>query len=234
MRASFFDPELPNFKSRLQSSMGENLIIRPARAQDAPMAAPLIYSTGPAAFNLAFGSKDKATSIIRRLFAKPGNPMSFEYTKVAELEGLLAGILTLSDHAIEVKTQPRMGIELLRICGPMLLLSRLPIHLRLRSLTKLTSDGELCIEDIAVLPQMCGKGVGKILMNEAEVLASRQGYSAISLYVLRDNSPAIGFYRRLGYLCDEERVNPWLKNRYGFPGFLRMFKPINRPLDKFR
>lgn len=234
MRASFFPPELPNLKSGLQSFMGENLIIRPARAQDAPAAAPLIYSTGPAAFNLAFGSKDKATSIIRRLFAKPGNPMSFEYTKVAELKGLLAGILTLSDRAIEVKTQPQMGTQLLRICGPILILSRLPIHLRLRSLTKLTSDGELCIEDIAVLPQMRGKGIGKILMNQVESLASGKGYFAISLYVSRDNFNAIGFYLRFGYLRGEEKVDTWLKKRYGFPGFLRMFKPINRYLSKPR
>lgn len=212
--------------------MLKGLILRPAGPPDAPQVTPLFYSTGPAAFNLAFGSKDKTTSIIRRLFAKPGNPMSFEYTKVAELKGLLAGILTLSDRAIEIKTQRRMGIELLRICGPMLLLSRLPIHLRLRSLTELTSDEELCIEDIAVLPEMRGRGVGKILMNEAEVLASRQGYSAISLYVSRDNFNAIGFYLRFGYLRGEERVDTWLKNRYGFPGFLRMFKPINRPLNK--
>lgn len=155
--------------------------------------------------------------------------MSFEYTKVAELKGLVAGILTLSDRAIEIKTQPQMGRQLLQICGPIPLLLRLPIHLRLRNLTKLTFDGELCIEDIAVLPKMRGKGMGKILMNEAEASARRQGYSAISLYVLRDNLDAIGFYLRLGYLRGEEKVDTWLKRCYGFPGFLRMFKPIHRP-----
>jgi ribosomal protein S18 acetylase RimI-like enzyme len=210
------------------------LSIRPARPQDANPAADLLYSTGPLAFNLAFGSQTRAKAIIRRLFTIPGNPMSFEYTKVAELKGLVAGILTLSDRAIEVKTQPQMGTQLLRICGPLPLLLRLPIHLRLRNLTKLSSDGELCIEDIAVLPRMRGKGVGKILMNLAEALAGSQGYSAVSLYVLRDNFDAIGFYLRLGYLRGEERVDTWLKNRYGFPGFLRMFKPIQRPSDKFR
>jgi ribosomal protein S18 acetylase RimI-like enzyme len=142
--------------------------------------------------------------------------MSFEYTRVAELKGLVAGILTLSDRAIEIRTQPQMGTQLLRICGPMSLLLRLPIHFRLRNLAKLTSDGELCIEDIAVLPQMRGKGLGKILMNEAEALANRKGYSSISLYVLRDNFSAIGFYRRLGYLCDEESRSNGLKDAYDF------------------
>jgi ribosomal protein S18 acetylase RimI-like enzyme len=214
--------------------MIKGLSIRPAKPQDASPAADLLYSTGPLAFNLAFGSEARARAIIRRLFAIPGNPMSFEYTQVAELAGLVAGILTLSDRAIEIKTQPQMGRQLLGICGPMFLLHRLPIHLRLQNLTRLTSDGELCIEDIAVLAQMRGKGIGKILMNEAEALARRQGYCAVSLYVLRDNFDAIGFYRRLGYIRGEEKVDTWLKNRYGFPGFLRMFKSVGRPADKLQ
>jgi len=160
--------------------------------------------------------------------------MSFEHTTVAEVRERVVGILTISDCAIEAKTQPRMGAELLRICGPMLLLSRLPIHLRLQRLTRLAQDGELCIEDIAVSPQVKGKGIGRLLMQQAERLARRKNYTLISLYVLRDNSQAIGFYHRLGYLCEEKRVDPWLAKRFGFRGFLRMVKPTEQVADKFQ
>lgn len=206
--------------------MRKGLILRPARPRDAPQVTPLFYSTGPAAFNLAFGSRDKAISIIRRLFAKPGNPMSFEHTTVAELKGQVIGILTVADRTIEARTQPQMGAELLRICGPLPLLARLPIHLRLQRLTRLAQDGELCIEDIAVAPQVRGKGIGRLLMQQAERLARRKSYTLISLYVLRDNLPAIGFYRRLGYVCDEEKADAWLARRYGFKGLLRMTRRI--------
>jgi len=214
--------------------MRKDLILRPASPQDAGQTAPLFYSTGPAAFNLAFGSQDKAISIIRRLFARPGNPMSFEHTTVAELKGQVIGILTVTDRTIEARTQPRMGAELLRICGPASLLFRLPIHLRLQRLTRLAQDGELCVEDIAVSPQVRGKGIGRLLMQEAEHLARRKSYTLISLYVLRDNLPAIDFYHRLGYVCDEEKTDCWLARRYGFRGFLRMVKPTEQVADKFQ
>ena len=214
--------------------MRESLILRPAEPEDTPQAAALFYSTGPPAFNLAFGSQDKAISIIRRLFARPGNPMSFEHTTVAEVRERVVGILTISDRAIEAKTQPRMGAELLSICGPAPLLSRLPVLLRLQRLTRLTREDELCIDDIAVSPQVRGKGIGRLLMQQAERLARRKSYTLISLYVLRDNFQAIGFYHRLGYVCDEERTDCWLAKRYGFRGFLRMVKPTEQVADKFQ
>ncbi len=160
--------------------------------------------------------------------------MSFKHTTVAEVRERVVGILTIGDRAIEAKTQPQMGAELLRICGPALLLSRLPIHLRLQRLTRLAQDGELCIEDIAVSPQVRGKGIGRLLMQEAELIAGQRGYRLLSLYVLKDNLGAIGFYRRLGYVCDEERTDCWLAKRYGFRGFLRMVKPIEQVADKFQ
>lgn len=211
--------------------MRKGLILRPASPEDAGQTAPLFYSTGPAAFNLAFGSQDKAISIIRRLFARTGNPMSFEHTTVAELKGQVIGLLTVADRTIKARTRPQMGAELLRICGPLALLARLPIHLRLQRLSRLAQDGELCIEDIAVAPQVRGKGIGHLLMQEAERLARRKRYTLISLYVLKDNFQAIGFYRKLGYLCEEKRVDAWLARRYGFPGFLRMIKPIFQVSD---
>ncbi len=160
--------------------------------------------------------------------------MSFEHTTVAELKGQVIGILTVADRTIEARTRPRMGAELLRICGPLPLLARLPIHLRLQRLTRLARDGELCIEDIAVAPQVRGKGIGHLLMQEAELIAGQRGYRLLSLYVLKDNFQAIDFYRRLGYLCEEKRADAWLARRFGFRGFLRMVKPTEQVADKFQ
>jgi ribosomal protein S18 acetylase RimI-like enzyme len=206
--------------------MRKGLILRPASSEDAYEAAFLFYSTGPAAFNLAFGSQDKAISIIRRLFAKPGNPMSFEHTTVAGLGRRVAGILNLSDLETLKRSQPRMGWQLFNICGPLFLLFRLPIYLRLESLAGIGSADELCIEYVAVAPDMRGKGIGRTLMQKAEVVARRRGYEFLSLYVLSDNLPAIGFYRKLGYRCEARRIDPWFARRYGFKGFLRMIRRI--------
>jgi len=213
---------------------GMRLLLRAARPQDAVEAATLLYSTGPSAFNLVFGSEAKAVSIITRLFQRPGNPMSFEYATVAEFNTRVAGILILLDPRTEKRSQPRMGAELVRICGPLYMLFRLPTFVRLGRMTSQASADELSVADVAVSPAMQGLGIGRLLMERAQDRARAEGYRMLSLYVLADNSRAIGFYRRLGYRIREHMFNPWLARRWGFPGLFRMTKPVQVVHNKFQ
>jgi ribosomal protein S18 acetylase RimI-like enzyme len=206
--------------------MGESVTLRPARPRDAGKAAELIYSTGPASFNLVFGSRDKAVSIIRRMFAKPDTIMSFTHTTVAEFQGRTVGVLVLLDRKAERQTQVQSGAELLRIVGPLFLLFRLPIYLRQGRLTEAIPPETLFIADVAVSPSLRGRGIGRLLMEHACRVARREGYPALSLDVTRDNLSAIGFYHRLGYVRTLERTDTWLAHRYGLSGFLRMTKPV--------
>jgi len=206
--------------------MGESVTLRPARPRDARIAAELIYSTGPASFNLVFGSHDKAVSIIHRMFAKPGTIMSFTHTTVAEFQGRTVGVLILLDRKIERQTQVQTGAELLKIVGPLFLLFRLPIYLRQGRLTEAIPPETLFIADVAVSPSLRGRGIGRLLMERACRVAGREGYPALSLDVTRDNLSAIGFYHRLGYVRTLERTDPWLAHHYGLSGFLRMTKPV--------
>jgi len=203
------------------------ITFRAARPDDVPRAAELLYSTGPAAYNLVFGSPDRALAVIQRLFAMPGNPMSFQYTKIAQSDNSLAGLLILLDSEMEKGTQPVMGKQLLKLFGPLFILSRLPLYLRFGRMTRIPSSSELCIGDIAVSPRFMGKGIAAALMNQAVESAREGGYSLLSLYVLRDNARAIRFYEKTGYSVDEVVFDPWLRRRFGFPGFLRMIKEIS-------
>lgn len=206
--------------------MGESVTLRPARPRDAHKAAELIYSTGPASFNLVFGSHDKAVSIIRRMFAKPGTIMSFTHTTVAKFQGRTVGVLILLDRKAERQTQVQTGAELLKIVGPLFLLFRLPIYLRQGRLTEAIPPETLFIADVAVSPSLRGRGIGRLLMEHACRVARQGSYPALSLDVTRDNLSAIGFYHRLGYVRTLERTDPWLAHRYGLSGFLRMTKPV--------
>lgn len=56
----------------------------------------------------------------------------------------------------------------------------------------------LYVEDIFVLPEERGKGVGKALLSTVARIAIRKGCGRMEWAVLEWNSPAIEFYRRLG------------------------------------
>lgn len=62
----------------------------------------------------------------------------------------------------------------------------------------------LYLEDLFVLPEWRGKGVGKIMLNYLAYLAHQRGCARFEWTVLDWNEPAIGFYKSLGAVPMEE------------------------------
>jgi GNAT superfamily N-acetyltransferase len=56
----------------------------------------------------------------------------------------------------------------------------------------------LYLEDLFVIPSARGKGVGRLLLERLAQIATERGYGRVEWAVLDWNSPAIGFYRRIG------------------------------------
>lgn len=57
----------------------------------------------------------------------------------------------------------------------------------------------LMLDNVAVLPRLHGKGVGRALMAFAEQEARRRGYTAIRLYTLEKMLKNIAIYAAMGY-----------------------------------
>lgn len=62
------------------------------------------------------------------------------------------------------------------------------------------------IQYIATVGKAPGKGLGKLLMVEAEKRAAALGIATIDLLVWSGNEAAIGLYKKLGYLAIEQRM----------------------------
>jgi GNAT superfamily N-acetyltransferase len=56
----------------------------------------------------------------------------------------------------------------------------------------------LYLEDLFVLPEMRGQGIGQALMQQLASLAVERDYGRFEWSVLDWNAPAIGFYQQLG------------------------------------
>lgn len=61
------------------------------------------------------------------------------------------------------------------------------------------NSGSGSIYSVVVDPKVQGKGIGKRLMHEAEVIARQKGLKRLTLQVRLDNAVAIGLYKKLGY-----------------------------------
>jgi GNAT superfamily N-acetyltransferase len=69
----------------------------------------------------------------------------------------------------------------------------------------------LYIEDLFVLPEERGKGTGKVLLTALARIALHRGCGRMEWVVLRENHPAIRFYKRIGAKLHEE----WVVTRLG-------------------
>jgi GNAT superfamily N-acetyltransferase len=64
----------------------------------------------------------------------------------------------------------------------------------------------LYIEDLFVLPGERDKGAGKMLLRDLARIALRAGCGRMEWVVLRENDPAIRFYKRIGAKLHEEWI----------------------------
>jgi ribosomal protein S18 acetylase RimI-like enzyme len=80
---------------------------------------------------------------------------------------------------------------------------------RLAGLIETTPQGEwLLVENVAVLPEFQGRGLGVRLLTLAEALAAGSGLVGVRLYTNKLFAENLRLYARLGYRVDrEERLN---------------------------
>ena len=60
------------------------------------------------------------------------------------------------------------------------------------------------LEDLYVIPQLRGRGLGKALLAELAGICVQRGYGRLEWWVLDWNAPAIGFYRSIGAVGMDE------------------------------
>jgi ribosomal protein S18 acetylase RimI-like enzyme len=60
-------------------------------------------------------------------------------------------------------------------------------------------DGHLHVENVAVFPELQGRGIGRVLLAHAESEARRAGIAAIELYTNQHMTENLSFYPHLGY-----------------------------------
>jgi ribosomal protein S18 acetylase RimI-like enzyme len=201
--------------------------LRPARPDDAPQAARLIYAAGPTLFDALFGPrKADVLRLFDALFRLPRNPFSFEMGIVAEQDGEVVGVALAGTAAERRRIERRLFWLMPRLRGPIALLRCFP-----NVLTLMTSGGPSPPESrhpdtyylgiLSVSADRRGQGIGSRLLDEVRRRAEAAGSVSLTLHAEIHNHGAQRLYARHGYV-EMHRTETPRAVRFGVSGFITM------------
>lgn len=178
--------------------MSHRISIRPARPDDAPLAAAIIRLSLGASADYLFGADARAAELaFMRLFAFDAGRFGYHLATVAELNrhplGLLlafpASKMTRLDLSVVPHLPRALGWGMFRFVARSLALANV----------KEAESDEYYVSNIGVLPAAQGQGLGKRLLLHADELARQHQLKKVSLLVALENHSAQRLYKRSGY-----------------------------------
>lgn len=210
------------------------LSVRAAEPADAPLALALIRLSMGEEVDWLFGqAKGHPTyQVMLNLFQKKGNRLSYEFCRVAEVNGRFAGLLLAFPgrrlRGLELAT----GWQLIRIIGIAETL-RLARSMSIYGLLVEALPDEFYVSNLAVFEEDQGKGIGTALLEYADSAAREAGLGKNSLIVTFDN-PAKQLYERYGYQLDQSYIINHPILAHGSGGFHRMVKVLPPDADSLK
>jgi ribosomal protein S18 acetylase RimI-like enzyme len=171
---------------------------RPAMPEDADVAVPLIYSSGPAAFDYVFGA-GCAKAFLRDAFAGEEGEFSHRTHEVALLRGHVAAVGAVFDGRHALAFTLAAARQILGFYGLVRGLAVIVRGLRIEGVIRPPGARELYVAHLGVLPALRGTGIGTRLI---ETLLARRDpalHDRVVLDVAVTNPGAEALYARLGF-----------------------------------
>lgn len=175
------------------------LQVRAARAADAAAAVPLIYSSGPDAFDFVFGTRDaSARAFLHHAFADGAGEFGYRNHVIGEVEGRIvaagagfgsadaAGFTLAAARQIIRHYGWRAGGSIVR-------------GLRTEQVIRPPAPGEHYLAHLGVTPDARGHGYGTELVEWLIARGHGRGCARATLDVAADNPRAETLYARLGF-----------------------------------
>lgn len=128
---------------------------------------------------------------------------------IEALTSFLAILFSIEEDFFFNKTLQRRGLELMlandRCCVLVADVNGQAVGMCSGQLTISTAEGgpALLVEDMVVLGDYRGQGIGQRLMAKVAEWAKTKGASRLQLLADRNNTPALEFYKHLGWQATE-------------------------------
>lgn len=88
------------------------------------------------------------------------------------------------------------------------------------------TPGQLVMDGIAVAPDVRGRGVGSLLIEEVAAVAAEQGCREVRLDVIDTNPRARALYERRGFTAVRTERTPYLRRLLGFGAVTTMHRSL--------
>lgn len=181
----------------------EPITIRPARPEDAAAAVPLIYSSGPAAWDYVFNEgKISAQDFLIKSFQGTKNTFSYRNHYLAEKKGEVVGSIVIFRSENFFFQNAATAGNIFRIYG--FKAPKVAVRgLSMEGMIQPPKSGRLYLGHIAVPQKERRQGIAEKLMRFA--VSTYPDYDKISLDVSQENPNAQGLYKKLGFEIIEAR-----------------------------
>jgi len=200
------------------------LTLRPARAENAECIAPLVYASGPAAWDYVCHDRRAgidALTFLRRTLATEKTEFGYGAHTVGELDGrvVASGAGVESDRAA-AHLWPTVR-AFLTIYGPVAALGAMHRGLRLERYLVPPRPGEWMINHVGVVPAQRGRGLGRALVEHLIEQGRARGHRTVVLDVAVQN-PAKRLYESIGFEVVETIPCGLANGGVPVPGHYRM------------
>jgi ribosomal protein S18 acetylase RimI-like enzyme len=188
---------------------------RGATADDVDAAVPLIYSSGPAAFEFVFADRKRgmAQDFLRYAFPKGGGEFGYRDHVMAVVDGKVvgSGMAFSTDTSFSYFIAAATAILGFYGFGAIGVIRR---GLAIERIIELPKRGEHYIGHIGVTPELRSHGIGAMLMNHLLEEGKALGREKAVLDVSVENPRAQALYERLGFRVTREMESN-LGNEFG-------------------
>jgi ribosomal protein S18 acetylase RimI-like enzyme len=201
-----------------------NLRFRPARPSDADAAAPLMYSSGPDAFNYVFKLRpnDDVLEYLRIAFRDDRGELGYANHTVAEFDGEVVGLGTAFSGRDMFKFMTGGLMGLLSFYGP---LQTPRIVSRVFGMERVIEPpkGDLhYVAHLGVTPDLRSRGIGRRLVEHLLDGGRALGRTTAALDVAVLNTRAYTLYERLGFKPIRESKSNFVNAHGHVPDHIRM------------
>ncbi len=178
--------------------MTNRISIRPARPDDAPLAAAILHLSLGAFADYLFDADARAAELaFMRLFAFDAGRFGYRLASVAELNHHPLGLLL----AFPASKMTRLNLSVVKYLPRALgwnMFGFIARSLAFSNIKEAEAD-EYYVSNIGVLPAAQGQGLGKRLLHHADEQARALGLKKVSLMVALENHIAQRLYKRNGF-----------------------------------
>lgn len=202
---------------------------RPAEPGDAEIAVPLIYSSGPAAFDFVFATRagDDALDFLASCFADGDGEFGWRNHWVGTVDERVVAVG--AGYGADSKWAFTLAAAR-QILGHYGLLKGLGVitrGLRVESVIRPPSGDMHYLAHLGVLPELRGRGVGRALIDRLIGVGREAGRRRVTLDVAASNPRAELLYQRAGFKVTGERRSRLSNERGRVPDHRRMERVLD-------